>query len=413
MSAPVRRNIDDLTPEDLAAYERAVDCLKRSGEYARLAAIHNHVSENPPSGCEHDSELFLPWHRGLLHHFEQALRATDAGPSARDLSIPYWDWTRLPRGGRRYPDPFMRTDSPLFQEVRVPDPPDPDVTPEQITEVVTLYPKWEEFAGLPKNSIPKGEGMMESPHHDYMHIGFIMGPMAIPSSAANDPIFWSFHAFVDRQWNRWQRIHGTPPGCQTCVLRGLPDTTVGDVLDVEALGYRYEFTPEELERPVDTSRSRVETVELGRGSGPVVLGGDVAAYATWCGFERRTEEVTRARLVAELQTTDSVILQAYVHPASVADGRQVSPEFSVGHFAVWASAGHHGHAHDEGFGVRSLPMTAPLRRILRSDVAETWCVSAQASFPLMAARDRRLNPVPPSTEPQVRIRALRLELLLA
>jgi len=410
MNTPVRRDIEDLTPAELASYEHAVKCLHDSGEYGRLARIHNVVSENPPSGGEHHSELFLPWHRSLLHQFEQALRIADPRRPAPDLTIPYWDWSRFPRGGKRYPDPFLREDSPLFDELRKQEPPARGTTPDEITTLVTLYPSWEDFAGPPKGSSGLPHGVIEAPRHDAMHADFVRGTMKFPSTAANDPLFWSFHSFLDKQFARWQRIHGTAPQCLDCELRGFPGTTVGDVVDVEALGYGYEFTPEELELRADLSRARREMLDLTRSAGPIGLDHGVAR-STWWGGEPGGGELLRARLIAELETPESVLIHAYLHPASIGDDRRLSPEFSVGQFAVWIDPAHHGHGHDGGAVVTSLPMTVAAQRLLQGRDGQEWCVSLRASFPL--ASDEHGTAVRRSaTHATVSIRALQIELLM-
>ena len=44
--------------------------------------------------CPHGNWWFFDWHRGYLGWFEQTLRWASGNP---DFTIPYWDWTELPR----------------------------------------------------------------------------------------------------------------------------------------------------------------------------------------------------------------------------------------------------------------------------------------------------------------------------
>src|SRR5439155_5502829 len=37
--------------------------------------------------CQHHNELFLPWHRGYLYHFELALQDVDS-----EVTLPWWNW---------------------------------------------------------------------------------------------------------------------------------------------------------------------------------------------------------------------------------------------------------------------------------------------------------------------------------
>ena len=65
--------------------------------------------------------------------------------------------------------------------------------------------------------------------------------MADPTFAALDPIFWSFHAYIDLIWDRWQKVHNIDPTCLDCPLQGLPaEKTAKDLINVETqLGYFY------------------------------------------------------------------------------------------------------------------------------------------------------------------------------
>ena len=163
----VRKNIDNLTPGELDAYEHAIQILKdRSRKYPYdkeeflwQAWIHNcpglHVptnnpghggqtepecdfwsKNNPKQGyefenpgmCEHGTDLFFPWHRAEFYYFEKLLRSTDPngtitdsrgrnGPSTANVAVPYWNWTRPP-SGNRYPKAFEDEMSPLFHMER-------------------------------------------------------------------------------------------------------------------------------------------------------------------------------------------------------------------------------------------------------------------------------------------------------
>jgi tyrosinase len=156
---PLRKNIDLLTPDELAAYEHAIQIMKdrsaansydRTG-YLWQAWVHNcflifqpangvghhdndcddfRARPDPsfvaarPGMCEHGKDLFLVWHRAEFYYFEQILRATDpdgtiadsrgmVGPSTSNVAVPFWNWMRKP-SGERYPKAFEDPDSPLF-----------------------------------------------------------------------------------------------------------------------------------------------------------------------------------------------------------------------------------------------------------------------------------------------------------
>jgi tyrosinase len=257
-------------------YEHAIGKLMEDPDpltnYQRHADFHNVFSDTPPLGCEHRNDLFFPWHRFHLLNFERALQLSDPDHptlSTRDVTIPYWNWTVPPRTGLRFPFAFENPESRLFNEERNPDPAGPLFSASYMTRLIRETTDWNVFAGGPKD-VNEFFGAFESPAHNRMHSTFIGGLMADPNSAAEDPIYWSFHAFIDRIWERWVRVHGSSATCLDCTLRGFPTAPrASDVQRTDAeitlengattLGYFYEVAPEEAEplpRP-DTADPRV------------------------------------------------------------------------------------------------------------------------------------------------------------
>ncbi len=249
-----RKNIEDFTPAELAAYEHAMRILMGSTNplenYKHHADYHNVMSSNPPRGCEHRNDLFLPWHRYHLYNFERALQATDpnhATLSTRNVTIPYWDWSVAPRHGIRYPAAFENNTSPLWNEDRNAVKAEPFYSTDKIDDIIRENPDWNMFAGGPKGPQQSSYGALEQPAHNEMHSFFVGGPMGSNSTAAEDPIYWSFHAFIDRIFARWQRIHQHPITCQQCVLRGFDNApTANSVRNTEDLGYFYAFSDTEI-----------------------------------------------------------------------------------------------------------------------------------------------------------------------
>lgn len=246
---PQRKNIDLLTPQELAAYEHAIQILKdrstansydKAG-YLWQAWVHNcffiwqppsnvgshgngcdRASRKPdptfiavhPGMCEHGKDLFLAWHRAEFYYFEQLLRAADpdgsiadsrgrVGPSTANVAIPFWNWTRPP-SGERYPLPFENEDSPLYHEKRNRGALTPaekalldDVTSPEALAALVYDTDWKGFGGYPQESTVGGYGRFESAHHNPMHGRYFGGDMANPGLAALDPGFYSFHAYID------------------------------------------------------------------------------------------------------------------------------------------------------------------------------------------------------------------------
>jgi tyrosinase len=67
------------------------------------------------------------------------------------------------------------------------------------------------------------------------------GDMGVVATAAYDPIFWSHHCMIDRLWYLWQLRQGVnniPEDYKTMPLAPF-NQQVGDVLDINRLGYEY------------------------------------------------------------------------------------------------------------------------------------------------------------------------------
>ncbi len=172
---PERRCIDRLSARELADYEYAVQalratCRSNTGDIAFHPALRNlHSPETGHFGWQTAEAGDMPWHLAHLAAFEAALQAVDPARTAR-VMVPYWDITRAP-SGTTYPRAFERPDSPLYFRTRA-----------SATEIGAV-------AQQTTSSQP---------------------------DAAMDPLFWSFHAYIDVVWRRWQQeqgrtaVNGTP-----------------------------------------------------------------------------------------------------------------------------------------------------------------------------------------------------------
>jgi len=262
----VRMNIDD--PRfDLDGYKIAVQVLKDRDKdpnhhddpvnwinngYTYFANLHDFF-DGSNSGCIHGSEVFLPWHRELLYRYEMAIRAAKPGRTD-NLTIPYWDWSQPPSGSS-YPKAFEDKSSVLFSATRNM-PISGHYDANEIDTMIGDTQDWTIFAGDPCSLKPNcgpGQncakcpsfkfGALEDPFHNNMH-GWCGPPMEDPTTAVEDPIFWSFHAFIDHIYARWQCAHQKLPVCMDCNFRGMTDSKVRDVVDIERqLGYLYDNVP--------------------------------------------------------------------------------------------------------------------------------------------------------------------------
>ena len=198
-----RKDVNALSPEELQTYIHALDVLKQRSKvdpedptgYDYQARIHNDQDVGP---CEHGNDLFFPWHRCHLYHFEQLLKAADP-PHTLNVTIPYWDWSRPDPNGGRYPRAFSLEGLSAFRSD------DGPALPGNTLKIVTDPQTWNEFAGWPKDTPEENYGAFELGPHNFMHGTYIGGLMGDPATAADDPIYWSFHAFIDLMWAEWQR----------------------------------------------------------------------------------------------------------------------------------------------------------------------------------------------------------------
>jgi len=241
---------------DRSLYIEAVQTLKRSGAYDNFVLIHQNAVNDP---FAHGTSGFLPWHRKFLLEYENALRCLDAKFAC--VTIPYWDWGEWqfycnadPLGCTRYDDmpAKLLRENPNAQSL-ISAFGGPGVVNASMPQYGnTDHPKgtgcvqkgpfayWKDFEGncltrsidwsLPGPSIDgvltngplsdtfkllelmtsmhtygKVDGyraaIQGTPHNmPHNYLGGHLRSMRSPT----DPIFWSHHAFIDKNWALWQ-----------------------------------------------------------------------------------------------------------------------------------------------------------------------------------------------------------------
>uniref|UniRef100_A0A914MUH6 Tyrosinase copper-binding domain-containing protein n=1 Tax=Meloidogyne incognita TaxID=6306 RepID=A0A914MUH6_MELIC len=229
-----------LSDEQRQAYFKAVQQMKDNGAY-NLCAIQ-HKDAYLLKGA-HRGPAFCPWHRELLKRFEILLR--EAGyqtMETADVCLPYWDSTLE----RQLPTP---KDSLLFTETFI-------GSTNSNNEVSNgPFSPWQTLEGdgyinrtvgsdgicyreadieweLDQKNLTYFMAYFSSDYrcqfripHGTTHT-FIGGHMSDPSIAANDPIFFNHHCFVDLIWElyRWEqqtyaeRPVQYPPDIKECEL---------------------------------------------------------------------------------------------------------------------------------------------------------------------------------------------------
>ncbi|MFI8084899.1 tyrosinase family protein [Kitasatospora sp. NPDC086009] len=344
-----RRDINSLSPAELDDYVHALGILRaRSAAnpddetgYDFQAALHNDMLVGP---CEHGNDLFLPWHRSHLYHFEKLLQESDP-PRTANVTLPYWDWLH-PETTGKFPAAFSLPG--LVEDrntVATALPPD-------TLDIVTTETDQGEFGGFPA-AHPGGDfGRLESGPHNFMHGNYIGGLMADPSTASMDPIYYSFHAFIDLLWAEWQRRNGSPaPTSPDHDLRGFLSQEkhkVADFADTVALGYRYELTDRlkadfDVPAPQPVVRRLLAAQPLSLVSAPSLtasLRADSRAEFSLAAPPAEARKVMVRLDDLKVPVAGSYVLRAYVHPADVAfraDDPDFADHYGVGYVTMWKS----------------------------------------------------------------------------
>lgn len=398
-----RRDIREVeqSPEELKNLRHAFFMLRKqpptcddpsaTSEYDCWAAYHNNFIDY---GCRHLSDLFWPWHRYHLVEFEKALRRSDPVHPERvaNVTLPYWNWSQAP-SGNNFPvglEKELLAPSEFYPE----DCPDPancvnplwapnrrSVTACQaikeacVKEALDLR-TWSTFAGG-----DNAASAFELQAHNFMHSRYINGLMGSPSTAARDPIYWLFHAYIDRVWDQWQTQHQANP----CAASNVPDTgrtlALGDwppanvrfqdVLCTSDLEYQYSDGPPTVTAlancPANNAPCASDTSET-----PVVLTSTLVP-----------SNIDHAELLLEGVTLPSQFsYDAWVllHPAS----RRYRPKdrafvtrYAATSFSAWRNDDHHRSGDSRTMRIR-LDVTRGLRELVRR--RETRAMSATIVF---------------------------------
>jgi tyrosinase len=276
-----RKDVNALTAAELKAFRDGVakmmsfdNGVVNNAGYKPLGWVYQASIHGTPEKmvrdawdtCEHASFLFLSWHRMELYFFERIVRAASGSPA---LTLPFWNWdkdAKIPPSFRVRPTgvapnslfwPYRRD-----QFNRAPgaaaDPADPlpaaVVTSKKAFEQKALYTNvyleglLKSFGGgarTTKRHTPggNGAGQIERTPHDTVHgaVGvpqFLDPPantmpnpdfdksLGNPAGAGLDPLFWPFHANIDRAWACWQKLHpaDAAPTASTAWMKDLKFT---------------------------------------------------------------------------------------------------------------------------------------------------------------------------------------------
>ncbi len=200
--------------------------------------------------------------------------------------------------------------------------------------------------------------------------------------AATDPLFWSFHAFIDLLFDQWQRENRYPAvGCLKCAFRGMTGWTPERVVRTEDIGYVYDretcLPPAPLKAkaaPMMELAPHAATFEVGHNKrsaaeGPLVF--EVTPPSQYF----RTAEIQLSG--AELPSDFSYSGEVYLYPSATKLDLASSAfreRWRVGRFAVWALHHEDGHSHG-GNAELFVDATTELSYIRKHQPASKWKVA--------------------------------------
>lgn len=429
-----RKNIDSLTTEELNAYMHALEILKKRSEDDRYdfsgftwqADVHNTDQVKLPDGtpaypgrCEHGNDLFLPWHRAELYFFEKILQQTDpdgeSGPATKNVTVPYWNWTRPP-SGRRYPRVFEDSEQypVLFHSGRntgrvtaVPGYAQPTLIGALLDE-----PNWNVFAGGKKEN-GGGFGTFEAQSHNPMHSRYIGGDMGDPTRAARDPIFYSFHCYIDLIYEEWLNRHGLAGHTSgNFYLRGTqpedvprpagyvapqlgPERVMGQVklyYDTSKLNYVYEVLPADQflksrdvedvlsplrDRPVFASNSASrESLLRDNGLKEPLAPPDIVRAKSFSVPEAGSKSRVSVKLnLAKEPVTVSYQVDVYLHPSDTEyepQNRSFQKRYLVSSFSRWEGGHHQMHGNSRPI---QIDISDEVNSLIPSHAGEKWTVT--------------------------------------
>ena len=270
----LRKNIYDLTDEELSNFKQALNNMKASGKYDEFIVRHHMAMSSPTlspvetgtaRNAAHRGPSFLPWHRAFLREFEVALQAALPG---KDVTLPYWDWAADaqagknaaiwntdPSKGRIYiggdgtvgnpfpqwkalvenplsPGSFMQRPGGIIRElgVRTQTLPTQSTVDSALAMNVYDVSPWSESQSTNPSFRNRLEGFLNLlgdeqgvQNHNRVHV-WVGGDM-LPGTSPNDPVFFLHHCFIDFLWARWQVSH---PSTYAPLSGGPPSHNLND-----------------------------------------------------------------------------------------------------------------------------------------------------------------------------------------
>jgi len=201
----VRRSTAAITPDQAKWLDEAYKNLREAQSGENLAAhqaIHEHDCVGKPEQNVHDSIRFLYWHRAfLMYHQEQLFKSVPAD-KREFVVLPYWEWSKTKSLSFpcAYSDPDRYPN--LFRERR-PRAGQGDLSRQAYFDIANrdLRDAWGLSHFEQSNVIELLFRPTLESAHNFMHdaVGENFGLKTSPL----DPLFYCFHAEIDRVWMSW------------------------------------------------------------------------------------------------------------------------------------------------------------------------------------------------------------------
>jgi len=216
----------DKIPKDHPIHRKNFSSDRAYYDSAAIYFENRRGREANPGMCVHRKSEFLFWHRAQFYYFERILQETNPYGSKVDskgnsyptklIGVPYWDYT-VKASGQRYPSRLEDQKSVLYHKYRAlnkgSDKPKPPNNREQFEEAMGETVFWRDFSSRYERVL-----------HNHIHGRFVGGngevtykddmgnkfypSMYLEETAAYDPLFYSFHSFIDYALDRWLDEHG-------------------------------------------------------------------------------------------------------------------------------------------------------------------------------------------------------------
>lgn len=189
----IRKEIRDLSKEELKRYKNAVHKLREENIIDDLSRLH--------TACEkyaHNHQRFLAWHRAYLLYYEMLLNLV-SGIEKNDkkyITIPYWDWSIDSENiEESFPikEVFPVNDTNLCFLVNFPN----SHCLKRNKKIDYCYDT-KQIKKILKLPFKKFHNLFETVPHAIIHLN-LGGDMAMLHSC-NDPLFFLHHSYCDYMW---------------------------------------------------------------------------------------------------------------------------------------------------------------------------------------------------------------------